>query len=135
MFTAAVVVVYVLFPDQLADPFRSDNESATWELIRERVPKLLRFVSVYAMFDTVNLVVSFALRGAGDTRFVTRLALSLPWPTMVLPTWAVLEWGWGLYWAWAFATLYVLSMAGAFLVRFRQGKWRSMRIIAPQAAA
>ena len=31
---------------------------------------LLRFVAVYSIFDSVNLVVSFAVRGAGDTRFV-----------------------------------------------------------------
>jgi multidrug resistance protein, MATE family len=33
------------------------------------------------------IVLSFALRGAGNTRFVTAAAFVLSWPVMVLPTW------------------------------------------------
>jgi MATE family multidrug resistance protein len=93
------------------------------------VPVLLRFVSLYCLFDCSNLILSFALRGAGDTRFVTWVALSLSWPVMVLPTWAAWRFGWGLYAAWGFATLYIILMSLTFLFRFRQGKWRSMRVI------
>ena len=31
--------------------------------------------------------------------------------------------------AWTFATLYVISLAGVFWLRFRQGKWKTMRVI------
>jgi MATE family multidrug resistance protein len=133
-FTGVIVLAYMVFPELLAGLFRGEADTARWEQILDYVPVLLRFVSLYALFDCVNLVVSFALRGAGDTQFVTRVALALPWPTMVLPTWAVWYHGWGLYWAWAFASLYIMSLAMVFLVRFRQGKWRSMRVIAPQPA-
>jgi MATE family multidrug resistance protein len=133
-FTGVMVLGFLLFPERLAGLFRGEADTERWEQILEHVPVLLRFVSLYALFDCVNLVVSFALRGAGDTRFVTRVALALPWPTMVLPTWAAWHQGWGLYWAWAFASLYIMALAVVFLVRFRQGKWRSMRVIAPQPA-
>ena len=77
----------------------------------------------------MSLVFSFALRGAGDTRFVTVVALGLAWPLMVLPTWAASYYGWGLYWAWAFASAYIIALALTFLLRFRTGKWKSMRVI------
>jgi MATE family multidrug resistance protein len=132
-FTGAVAVAYVVMPGALAEPFRG-QDAAAWEVIRLRVPVLLRFVAVYALFDTANLVLSFALRGAGDTRFVMRVALAVPWPLMVLPTWAVWQWGGDLYWAWAFASVYIMALALAYLFRFRQGKWRTMRVIGPAPA-
>jgi MATE family multidrug resistance protein len=93
------------------------------------VPVLLRFVAVYTLFDGINLVFSFALKGAGDTRFVTKVMMVLAWPVMVLPTWAAQEFGWGLYWAWAFASTYIIVLAMIFLLRFRGGRWKTMRVI------
>src|SRR5262249_48224375 len=81
------------------------------------------------------LVFSFALRGAGDTRFVTLIAFFLSWPIMVLPTWAAWRFDWGLYWAWTFASVYILLLALVFLLRFRQGRWRTMRVIEMAAAS
>jgi MATE family multidrug resistance protein len=131
MFTWSLAAAYALVPTLLAEPFRDQSDPAAWAEISRRVPVLLRFVALYSLFDAVNLVVSFALRGAGDTRFVTRMALALPWPLMVAPTFAAWYCGWGLYWAWGFASLYIVALALTFLVRFRQGKWRSMRVIGP----
>jgi MATE family multidrug resistance protein len=93
------------------------------------VPVLLRFVALYALFDSTNIVFSMALRGAGDTIFVTGASMVLAWSVMVIPTWAAWRYDWGLYWAWTFASLYVIVLALTVLLRFVQGKWRSMRVI------
>jgi MATE family multidrug resistance protein len=79
----------------------------------------------------MNLVFSFALKGAGDTRFVTVAALALSWPLMVVPTWAAWRYGWGLEPAWCFASAYVIALALLFLYRFRSGRWKTMRVIEP----
>jgi MATE family multidrug resistance protein len=57
------------------------------------------------------------------------MAVSLSWPIMVVPTWLAWQLGWGLFWAWAFATAYVLALGTAMFLRFVQGKWQSMRVI------
>jgi MATE family multidrug resistance protein len=49
----------------------------------------------------------------------------------VAPTVAVVYGGGSLYWAWLFATAYILSMAVCFYLRFRCGKWKTMRVIEP----
>jgi MATE family multidrug resistance protein len=128
-FMALVGIGYVLFPGPLVLLFRSDEDPARWQEVAAVVPVLLRFVALYSLFDGMNLIFSFALRGAGDTRFVTAMALALSWPLMVLPTWAAWHLGWGLYWAWAFASLYIILLAVTFVLRFRQGKWQRMRVI------
>jgi MATE family multidrug resistance protein len=129
LYMASIALVYLLFPDTLAIVFRSQQEPGKWELVAALVPALLRFVAFYSLFDSMNLVFSFALRGAGDTRFVTAAALVLSGPVLVLPTWAAWRYDWGLYWAWTFATLYVVLLALAMLARFRQGRWQAMRVI------
>ncbi|HEY7315116.1 MAG TPA: MATE family efflux transporter [Gemmataceae bacterium] len=131
LITTAGVLTYVLMPHALAGLFHGSESDELWEPIRTRVPVLLRFVAIYSLSDTMNVVFSNALRGAGDTRFVTWAALILSWPVMVLPTWAAVSYGWGLYWAWTFASTYIIALALIFWFRFRQGKWRSMRVIEP----
>jgi MATE family multidrug resistance protein len=127
LYMAAVVLLYVFVPQVFLQFFESGDEK--WPLVARFVLVLLRFVAVYSLFDSMSLVFSFALRGAGDTRFVTIVALGLAWPLMVLPTWAAWYYHWGLYWAWGFASAYIISLALTFLLRFRTGKWKSMRVI------
>jgi MATE family multidrug resistance protein len=133
-FTATVAVAYAVIPGLIVAPFRSDADAATWELVSARLPALLRFVALYALFDTTNMLLACALRGAGDTRFVTWVAVGLAWPVLVLPAGVAWWYGWGLYWAWGFLSLYVVLLGFVFLFRFRQGKWRDMRVIAPLPA-
>ena len=125
----SIGLIYLLLPEELAQIFQSDSDVAQWEQIAALIPGLLAFVAMYSLFDAMNLVFSFALRGAGDTRFVTVIAFALSWPIMVLPTWAAWYYGWGLYWAWTFASAYILLLALVFWLRFRQGRWRAMRVI------
>jgi MATE family multidrug resistance protein len=128
-YMTAVAGLYVLAPGLLVWAFRSESDPEEWTEVAALVPVLLRFVAVYSLFDSMNLIFSFALRGAGDTRFVTVVTFVLSWPVMVLPTYAAWKYGWGLYWAWTFASTYVILLALTFFLRFRQGKWRSMRVI------
>jgi MATE family multidrug resistance protein len=127
LYMAAVVLLYLIVPEAFLYFFRNDDEK--WILVARFVPVLLRFVALYSLFDSMSLIFSFALRGAGDTRFVTIVALALAWPLMVLPTGAVWYYGWGLYWAWTFASAYIISLAVTFLLRFWAGHWKTMRVI------
>jgi MATE family multidrug resistance protein len=128
LYMGTMGLLLFLVPGPFVYFFRNDDPQKGAEAI-QLVPVLLRFVAVYSLFDSMNLVFSFALRGAGDTRFVTAVALLLAWPLMVLPTWAAWYYGWGLYWAWTFASAYIIALGVTFLLRFRAGKWKSMRVI------
>ena len=129
VYMGSMAALYLLTPGAFLWLFGSAAEPEEWDVIAAYVPKLLRFVAVYSLFDSINLVFCFALRGAGDTRFVTLVAMCLAWPIMVLPTWAALEFGWGLYWAWTFASAYIVALGCTFWIRFRMGKWKTMRVI------
>lgn len=133
-FMTAVAVLYVLIPDMFLLIFQTSQDSALESQVAELVPLLLRFVAVYSLFDSMNLVFALALKGAGDTRFVTIISFGLAWPLMVLPTWAAWYYGWGVLWAWTFASTYVVVLALVFLGRFWGGRWKDMRVIEPATA-
>jgi MATE family multidrug resistance protein len=129
-FMATAAVGYVAVPELLLWPFRNPADPAS-EAAADVARVLLRFVAAYSLLDSANLIFSFALRGAGDTRFVTLAAIGPAWLVMVGPTYLAVEYGWGLYWAWAFASAYIAVLALIFIARFVYGKWKTMRVIEP----
>ena len=128
-YMSVVALLYVLLPSLFLAPFQKGDETAGWHEVAELVRVLLWFIAVYSLFNSVEVVYTFALRGAGDTVFVTCWSIVLAWPVMVLPTILAWKFGWGLYWAWGFASAYIIAIAVVFMLRFRGGKWKSMRVI------
>jgi MATE family multidrug resistance protein len=135
VFCAGILALYLLAPGPLADLFQSSGEPETWLQIRPQVQSLLWFVCAYCILDGMNLVFSFALRGAGDTRFVTFVPLTLSLPVLVLPTFVACKLQLSLFWPWTFASLYVLLLTTIYGLRFRQGRWKTMRVIETKGQA
>jgi len=130
-YIVVICVLYLSIPHVLLSAFEPDTpaERAKFAAVAAIVPTLLICVAVYSLADSMNLAFSFALRGAGDTKFVTWLTFSLAWPVMVIPTYVVVVNGGSIYWAWVFATTHIIVMSVCFWLRFRTGKWKTMRVI------
>ena len=128
-YMAFVGLIYVTMPRLLVSVFEGHRSHEDFAALADIVPTLLICVAVYSLADAVNFTFAFALRGAGDTWFVSVLTFSLAWPIMVLPTFLVVHYGASVYWAWAFATAHIVAMAACFSFRFRTGKWKAMRVI------
>src|SRR5262245_47141436 len=126
-----VALAYVSVPAVLVAPFKPDDpaKAAEFAEIVAVVPTLLLFVAFFSLADAVNLSFAFALRGAGDTKYVTLLTFCLAWPLMVIPTALTVWLGGNVYLCWLFATAHILGMAVCFWMRFRSGKWKTMRVI------
>jgi multidrug resistance protein, MATE family len=128
-YMCSVAAIYLLFPTLLVSAFQGERDQAGFAEVAAIVPSLLACVAAYSLADSVNVTFSFALRGAGDTRFVSLLTFALAWPIMVIPTMVVVNRGGSVYTAWVFATAYIIAMAVCFSLRFRNGKWKTMRVI------
>ncbi len=128
-YMCCVAAMYLLIPGVLVALFKGDRDPASFAAVAAIVPTLMAYVAVYSVADSVNLTFSFALRGAGDTRFVTLLTFVLAWPIMVVPTFVVVRSGGSIYAAWVFATAHIFAMSVCFFLRFRTGKWKRMRVI------
>lgn len=132
-YMCVIASAYVLIPNVLVSVFEGNGDTEQFAAVAAIVPSLLACAAIYSLADSVNVPFSFALRGAGDTRFVTLLTFALAWPIMVLPTYLVVRFGGHVNWAWGCATAYIVAMAVCFGLRFRSGKWKSMRVIEPSA--
>src|SRR5439155_12865382 len=128
-YMCVVAAIYLILPGVLVSVFESDRDPAQFAAVAAIVPTLLAFVAVFSLADAVNLTFAFALRGAGDTRFVSLMTFALAWPIMVIPTFVVVQSGGSVYWAWVFATAHIFAMSACFWLRFRTGKWKTMRVI------
>ena len=131
-YMCSIAVIYLTLPRLLVSVFEGGRDPEYFAAVAAIVPGLLVCVAAYSVVDAVNVTFGFALRGAGDTLFVTLATFCLAWPIMVLPTYLVVRSGGSVYWAWWFATAHIFAMAGCFYLRFRTGKWKSMRVIEPE---
>jgi len=120
---------FILFPRFYLNWFYNPDTPEIWKQVSYIVPYLLIFVGLFTAFDCMNLVFSFALKGAGDTKFVTLVALLLPWPLMVIPTWIFKDNADSVYLAWGAASIYIVAQAFIFWRRFAGGKWKKMSVI------
>jgi MATE family multidrug resistance protein len=130
MFTIALG--YWLVPGVFMYPFAAEANVVEFEQVAPIVRILLLFVAFYCLFDTGNLIFSAAVKGAGDTRFVMIVSVVFSWLILVIPSYLAVKVWTGdnaLYGAWVAATAYVCVLAVVFLLRFLQGKWKSMRVI------
>ena len=125
---------FAVIPEFYASWFKNADNAALWSQVEILVPKILSIVAIFTLFDSAYLNISFALKGAGDTRFVSIAALIVPWPVMVLPAWLFRGHESAVIIAWGFGALYSVVITAILIARFRQGKWRLMSVIHPETA-
>jgi len=135
-YTGLFAMLYLMIPDVfliLHTAFAADD----FPEVRTTTIVLLRFVALYCFFDSAQIVLIGALRGAGDTKFIM-LATSLIGILAVAAGWTCEEyfhwrergialWGW-----WWILTAWVLALGVVYMLRFIGGKWKSMRVIEPE---
>ena len=125
-YTLLFAFVYLFLPDLILKPYGlADHED-----LRTLVIGLLRFVAFYSFFDSMFVVFNAAIRGAGDTRFALVYSFSTSLLLLVLPTSIATQYGaTGFGVAWYAITACIMALGIGFMVRFVQGKWKSMRVI------
>ncbi len=126
-----MVTVYLGLPEILFGLFRPhDMNPGDFSAIITMGRPIMKFIAVYTLFDMFAIIYCSAIKGAGDTRFVTRAVLLCSTCLLVIPVYLAVDvFKAGLYTAWFFATAYVIVLGGTFFLRFRQGRWKTMRVI------
>jgi len=116
-------LIFAIFGEWIISWFNTDPE-----VIRTG-HTLLILAAVFQGFDAITIVLSGALRGAGDTRWMT-VVTGLTSYLIFLPAACLLAFGLnlGAVGAWAGATIYIITLSGLMLWRWHAERWRSIRI-------
>ena len=130
LYMVVLVLLYVFIPNVFVSIFSTKSDPLVFNQIQEITVILLRFVAIYCIFDTMNIIFASAIKGAGDTRFVMVMILVMSMGILVLPSYlSLVVFERGIYLAWVFITAYIVILGFGFLFRFLGGKWKSMRVI------
>jgi multidrug resistance protein, MATE family len=126
--------LYLLAPDLLLSFYRlGQSDPDTLEAIA-LARTLLRFVAVYVFFDSAQLILTGALRGAGDTWFVLVAAIGASAVAILFGVLGVdiateVYQVSTLHWWWAVITIWVWLLAVVMIARYRAGRWQTMRMV------
>ncbi len=132
LYMGVVATLYLSTPGLFLAPYGLYADPEAFEEIRRLSVILLRFVAIYSLFDALSIVYAAGLRGAGDTWIVMYLMGGLSLGVLIVPGYVAIEiLGGGILTGWTIATVYVCLLGLAFWLRFRSGRWRSMRVIEP----
>ena len=131
IYMGTICTFYVVRPEFVLLPFADPEQAGAFDQLRDLAIVLMRFVAAFGLIDAVSVILSGALKGAGDVYFVLVWSVGIA-AVGVIATWIGLEAGLGIYWCWIVLTAWVAALCVAYLIRFLQGHWRSLRVIEPQ---
>jgi len=124
-------LLFFLAPQWVIKLFATaESTGASYEQILDQGVVIIRIMALFISFDALYFSFIGVLKGAGDTRFIMWSIGITTLVVMILPiTIGVKFLGWGIYACWAILTLYVLSLCSITFLRYRQGKWKHIRVI------
>ena len=131
-YTSVFAISYILAPNV----FLSLHEAGAhdFQQVKDLAAFLLIFVAAYCLFDTIQIMFVAAIKGAGDTVFVVLFTM-ISSTSFVVGGFLIAEFfdSQGQVWAWwACLTGWIVVLSVAYFLRFRGGKWKSMKVIEPE---
>lgn len=119
---------YLIAPERLMGVFSSDPR------VIDAGVAILQLVALYQIFDAAAIVLGGSLNGAGDTTYTMLARLVCAWGIFLpLAYLFAFPLGGGVRGAWVGAMAYLVALALAYLLRFRSGRWKNLKVT-PKAA-
>lgn len=102
---------------------------STSPLVIERALMPMRVMGLCTPLIAVGMILTQALFGAGNTRFVMLVELLLHFTCLVPLAWLLgVTMGFGLMGIWGAGVVYVVLLAAAMIWKFKKGDWKQIRI-------
>ncbi len=123
-YTSLITLLFVALPRTLLEVF---GQGATTDIIDLAVP-MMRFGAIYLTFDGMSLIVSGALRGAGDTLWTMIIGTVFHLVLVTVTALAIHVFHASPLNVWKAICVTVFTGVIAYFARYWQGHWQKMRI-------
>ncbi len=131
IYMGAVGISFYIIPEFYISWFKNEENILLWKDTQYLAMQILKLVAIFTAMDSVYFNISFALKGAGDTKFVSFMALTIPWPLFVLPAYLMKDLPNAVFLSWGSVAVYAFIITGILFLRFKGGKWKKMSVIHP----
>lgn len=130
-YIGCIGITFLLFPGFYANVFEGNNVgSVPFGELLKAVRILLVMLAVWGLADASALILSGALKGAGDTHFVMYFQSAVAWGFLVVGQIIIVEvLKLNIYISWGWTLLYILILGTGFLLRFRSGRWKKIDLL------
>ncbi len=124
------LILFAVFPQYLVGVFRPTHlDGGAFAQSAPLAVYMLRLAAFYVLADATCLVFSGALRGAGDTLWAMCISVGLHWVLVAVLMTLLRVLHAPVETAWAVLVAVILCFSGIFYLRYRSGKWRTIRVV------
>lgn len=129
IYMCVIGATFLLFPKGYFELFRSRDAAFSTADLLVYGRTMLWLMTAWGLLDTITIILSGALKGAGDTRFVMVYMILGGWLVLVPGTLLLLHLGYGIIGLWVWLAIYVCVLALGFWWRWQKGFWKTIRVI------
>ena len=127
-FTAAMSALALAFRHPILSIFAAKAGAAAGDF-HSLGTVLFALMAAWQVFDAADVILSGALKGAGDTSFVMWWMLFNSFGLWLPLVWAVAKWHNTMPALWGSMIVYVVVICAGTVVRWRRGGWKAIRLV------
>ena len=132
VFVAAVSLLAVAFCRPILSIFSPDDAEVSAEFV-SLGSTLFLWMAAWQVFDATDIIISGALKGAGDTKFVFWWMFIVAFCVWLPIVGVVAHFGGSMSDLWGTMVVYVVIICIGSSIRWRRGHWRTIRLVPAQA--
>jgi MATE family multidrug resistance protein len=135
-YIAFIGTTFLLFPAFYTNVFEGDAiGTVPFSELLKAVRILLVMLAIWGIADATAIILSGALKGAGDTHFVMYFQSVVAWGFLVAGQLVlVFVFKCNVYVSWAWTLLYIIILGAGFTLRFRSNRWKKIDLLDRRAS-
>jgi len=131
IYSALIFIFFMGVPGALVNIFSPSAENAVFSSAVPTAVFMIRLASIYVLVEAMLCIFIGALRGAGDTLWAMRMSVALHWLMVVVLVLLLRILHLSAEAGWTAMVSFFLVFSGVVFMRYREGKWKNMRIVEP----
>jgi multidrug resistance protein, MATE family len=128
-YSIMILFLFLLIPEALVRIFHPEEVNDIFEQAVPVAKSMIRIAALYVLSEAVMVAIVGALRGAGDTHFTMLISVAGHWMNVPLLYVMLHVFQLPVVAGWLAMILMFLSFCGILILRYRSGKWQSIKVV------